>query len=257
MSKDMPATAIADKYEKLIEQLTKLSPPSPYAVATTKAQRLSAHGKFAASGKPASLCFDDGAQKLRAELERKHLELAQGFEVFNKKLAAAVGKYDGYFGRLCVLWHCIEHANDKDLPPIVTMDTARRVADFMHGFLFEHATAFYCGVLGLADERDRLAAVAGYVLAHKVQELTPRDIQRGTWSMHGLKRRDVEGVLEQLEGLGWVSRIPGPRQVLHWVVNPKVHERFAERAAKEVAQRKAVRELMAIDFAARRRARRS
>jgi Protein of unknown function (DUF3987)/Bifunctional DNA primase/polymerase, N-terminal len=245
MGKDVPTAAVAGEYAKLIEQLTELSPPNPYG--------LSAYGKFAASGQePASLCFDDGAQKLRAELECKHLELAQGFEVFNKKLAAAVGKYDGYFGRLCVLWHCIEHADDKDLPPIITENTARRVADFMHGFLFEHATAFYCGVLGLADEHDRLAAVAGYVLAHKVEELTPRDIQRGTWSMHGLKRRDVEGVLEQLEGLGWVSRIPGPRQVLHWIVNPKVHERFAERAAKEITQRKAARELMISDFARRR-----
>ena len=238
ISKDVPAMEITNKYEKLIKRLTELKPPPP-------------SNPYAAFGQEVvPLCFDDGAQKLRAELEQKHLELAQAFETFNKKLAAAAGKYDGYFGRLCVLWHCIEHADDKDLPPIVTIDTARRVADFMHGFLFEHATAFYCGVLGLADEHDRLAAVAGYVLAHKLERVTNRDIQRGDRTMRGLTKRETEEMFEQLEALGWITRTPGPR-TLHWIVNPRVHERFAERAAKETAQREATRQLMADAFAAR------
>jgi hypothetical protein len=238
VSKDLPtATIVNDNYEELIERLTKLEPPLD-----------------SLSQLPAPLRFDDGAQKLFAVVERKHLEWGQTFETFNKKLAAAIGKYDSYFGRMCLLWHCIEHAGEKQMPLIITEHTARRVTDFLHGFLLQHAKAFYCGVLGLADDHDRLAAIASYILTHKVQELTPRDIQRGTWAMRGLKRRDVEETFEQLEALGWVGRKSGPRQVPHWIVNLRVHELFAERTRMEAAKREVIRRVMNEDFAARRRA---
>ena len=60
----------------------------------------------------------------------------------------------------------------KSYHPIVSFATAKRVADFMHQFLFRHAIAFYAGVLGLADDHDRLTAVAGFILAHKLERLT-------------------------------------------------------------------------------------
>src|SRR3984893_5791529 len=49
-------------------------------------------------------------------------------------------------------------------------DACLRVERFIHSFLFPHALAFYAGILGLADDHDRLAAVAGYVLAYKLTE---------------------------------------------------------------------------------------
>jgi hypothetical protein len=44
---------------------------------------------------------------IREKLEQKHIELMD-YEIINRKLAAHVGKYDGIFARLCLLWHCIE-----------------------------------------------------------------------------------------------------------------------------------------------------
>jgi hypothetical protein len=49
------------------------------------------------------LRFDDGAQAYRQELEGRHLKL-QDCESINRKLAAHIGKYDGLFARLCVVW---------------------------------------------------------------------------------------------------------------------------------------------------------
>ncbi len=262
VSQDAPRTiAISERYGTLIKRLTELKPPAPYGnpferygaeTRAQKAKNLSAYGKFAATGEPPVLRFDDGAQKIRIELENKVLEWTQTFETFNKKLATAIGKYHAYFGRLSLLFHCIEHAGEKQLTPIVTENTARRAADFLLGFLLQHARAFYHGVLGLADEHDRLASVASYILTHKVEMLTPRDVQRGTWAMRGLKRRDVEETFEQLEALGWAVKKSGPRQVPHWTVNPRVHELFAERMAMETAKRETIRRVMEEDFAARR-----
>jgi hypothetical protein len=184
VGRDAPAPPVAEEYGKLVERLTELAPPPA-------ADAFEGFG-----GNTISLRFDEGARKLREELERKHLALAQQFEVMNKKLAAAFGKYDGYFGRLCLIWHCVEHAHETALPREVTEDTARRVADFMDRLLRPHALAFYGGVLGLADDHDRLAAVAGYILAHRLEKVTNRDVQRGDRSMRRLTRRETDEVFE-------------------------------------------------------------
>lgn len=182
---------------------------------------------------PTPVQFDAGALVIRERLERHHLDL-QGCEIVNRKLAAHIGKYDGIFARLCLVWHRVEETAGET----VTAHTAQRVADFMRRFLLPHATAFYAGVLALSDDHDRLTGVASYILAKKLERVTNRDVQRGTRAMRGLGRHDIEGVFDQLAALGWITRAPGPRSTdpPHWLVNPVVHRRFVERAAAEAAR---------------------
>lgn len=233
MGRDEPAPPVNSQYQFLIEELRNLEPPG-----------------FCGIGE---LTFDDGAQAIRRELEAKHLDM-QSMETVNRKLASHIGKYDGLFARLCVVWHCVEYVEesmfcgtlddvDSDLPEIVTEATARRVADFLHGFLLGHAMAFYAGVLGLSDDHDRLTAIAGYILSHKLERITNRDVQRGDSTMRGLKEHEIRPLLEQLDALGWLERIepPRPSSPPHWRVNPNVHAKFAERAEREAARREAIR----------------
>ena len=107
--------------------------------------------------------------------------------------------------------------------------------------------AFYSGVLGLSNDHDRLANVADYILAHKLERITNRDVQRGDRTMRNLTRRETETIFEQLDAFGWVTRTPGPRpsDPPHWIVNPVVHQKFAERAEAERKRRERERE--AID----------
>ena len=72
------------------------------------------------------------------------------------------------------------------MPALISERTARRVGAFLHGFLLAHALAFYAGVLELSNAHDRLTAVAGYILAHRLDRITNRDIQRGNRTMRGL-----------------------------------------------------------------------
>jgi hypothetical protein len=189
-------------------------------------------------GADMTLRFDDGAQSLRQELERKHLDL-QKCEAINRKLAAHIGKYDGIFALLCVIWHCVENAGDR-LPTIITEATARRAAGFLHSFFLPHAVAFYAGTLGLSNDHDRLTAVAGHILARKLERITNRDVQRGDRTMRGLERREIEAVFDQLDALGWIDRVAG-----HWIVNPVVHAKFAERAETEKQRREQERKTIA------------
>jgi len=130
---------------------------------------------------------------------------------------------------------------------IVDAGIAERVAAFLHGFLFPHALAFYTTIYGLADEHDRLTAVAGYILARKLTILTNRDIQRGDRTMRGLDKLDIESVFHQLDALGWVSRIPNRRlnEPPRANVNPEVHRLFAERAKQEAERRQREHEAIA------------
>jgi len=227
---EKPSEAVFD-YNKLISNLHELTPPMT--------------GGLDLVGSATSLRFDDGALAIREGLEKKHLELAQ-CESLNRKLASHIGKYNGIFARLCVVWHCIEHAGG-DRPTIITEATARRAAGFLHGFLLRHALAFYAGVLGLSNDHDALTAIAGYILAHKSERIAYRDCMRGDSIMKRLKPREAEERFEQLHGFGWVTRTPGPRPSTqpHWIVNPAVHKKFAERAKAEAERRERERATIA------------
>lgn len=185
-----------------------------------------------------ALQFDDDAQAVRRQLENRHNWLMTA-EVLNPKLASHVGKLDGLWARLCVLWHAIEHANVSQPPGVITASTAGRVAEFMRIFLLPQATAFYGGILGLSDDHERLKAVAAHVIAHRLTEITVRDVQRGDRAMRKIAKADVLPILEQLTALNWLSEVPGPRASSDptYLVNPAVHTLFAERAAREKAKR--------------------
>ena len=206
-----------------------------------------ARPQAAERGHPATadpLKFDDGALKIREELERKHLDLMK-LEGINRKLTSHFGKYNGIFARLCVVWHCVEHVGGHscrcrhggygtarcELP-------ARLPAAARGGVLY--------GVLGLANDHDRLANVADYILAHKLERITNRDIQRGDRSMRDLKRRETEAIFEQLDALGWVTRTRGlafrPAALDRQSV---VHQKFAARA--EAAKKRRERDREVID----------
>jgi hypothetical protein len=224
LGKDIPAAhAAGHSYDELIEHLHRRSPP------------------------PAPYMFADNALAIRAELEQKHLNL-MSCEATNKKLAAHIGKYDGLFARLCLLWHCIEEGQGS-----IGEHTARRVADFMYYFLLPHACSFYVGILGLSDDHERLTAVAGYILAHKLDRITNRDVQRGDRTMRGLKQQDIDGIFQQLDALGWISQTAAPRpsSPAHWIVNPAVHRLFAQRAERETVERIEQRERLADMFGRR------
>jgi hypothetical protein len=191
--------------------------------------------------------FTDEAAAIRWKLEQKHLDLQSAYQSVNRKLASHIGKYDGLFARLCLLWQIIENVDQCKAkgfdaygwPYDIEAKTAQRVADFMHDFLLRHAVAFYVNELGLSDDHDRLSAVAGYILARGLQQIARRDIQRGDHIMRKIKERDTNDVFEQLEALGWLVRKQGLRfNDVQWLVNPAVHVQFKEKAKQEVERRK-------------------
>lgn len=222
---DEPMPPINQDYEKLIFWLRKLTPHG-----------ISQEGYWS---------FSTEAQSIRRELEEKHLSL-QSLENINRKLASHIGKYDGLFARLCIVWHFVEHfvrtedkVSQSNIPTEIAGTTAQRVADFLHEFLLPHALAFYSGILSLSDDHDRLQSLAGYILARHLEVVKNRDMHRGDRQMRKLTDREIRVVFEQLEALGWLERHDSPKSSSppHWYVNPLVHTKFEARANAERKRR--------------------
>lgn len=224
---DVPPAAAVGQYSGLVRRLNGLQRPVQGGLAET------------------SLKFDSAAQDLRHELSERHHEMQASWEILNKKLAAHIGKYDGLFARLCVVFHCIESTSPRPAP-VIPFDTARRVADFLHEFLFPHALAFYQNVLGLSDRHDAVLATAGWILTHRPEKITVRDVRRGDRTMRDLDDDQAAEVLRKLDAMSWLDPLPQVRKdSVSYAVVPAVYEEFELRAAKEKERRERVRELIA------------
>ena len=182
--------------------------------------------------------FDEPAREIRQELEQKHHDLIACEVLTRSWRRTSESTTESSPGSACC--GTASRARTRSPSRRVTADTARRVADFLHRFLLPHAMAFYTDVLGVSEDHDRLAAVAGYILAHKVEVLTNRVIQRGDRTMRRLDQTRDQRVCQQLDAFGWLDRISGMRasDPPRWYVNPEVHRLFADRARKEEERRR-------------------
>ncbi|MBB6304031.1 DUF3987 domain-containing protein [Rhizobium leucaenae] len=224
---DAPPSAAVGEYGGLVQRLHTLQRPMLGGISEVP------------------LKFDGAGQALRQELSEKHHEMQTSWEIINKKLAAHIGKYDGLFARLCVVFHCIEATSSRPAP-VIPFETTRRVAEFLHEFLFAHALTFYSNVLGLSDGHDALLATAGWILAHQPEKLTVRDVRRGDRTMREMDDEEAAEVLRKLDAMAWLDPIPQVRRdSVAYSVNPDVYVEFQHRASQEKTRRDRVRELIA------------
>ncbi|MEO6151863.1 MAG: DUF3987 domain-containing protein [Croceibacterium sp.] len=233
VGRDVPADRAVEDYDRLIERLELMRPPARGGLV---------HG----DDRPQPLRFDDRARRVREQLEVSHLDLVRSLEGVSPKLAAHFGKYDGLFARLCVLWHCIEHADSMQPPVEICLPVAEKVAAFMERFLRPMAIAFYAGTLGLSAGHDDLIALASYIVAKGLDEVKARDAQSSTHSFRHMTAEQFRLLCEKLEAFGWLEKAePGPKSnTPRWLVNPLAHELFADRARNEAIRREAARDAL-------------
>lgn len=194
------------------------------------------------------LQFSDEARAVRERLEARHHKQVAAIEGFNKKLAAHIGKFDGLFARLCIVWHCIEHIEEKALPIVVTGDTASRVAEFLSGYLMKHSLCFYTNILGLDDGQDITQDVAGYILSKRLDVITMRALERSVRSFRSALKDERTRVMEQLEAFGWIHPQNRRSDAASWAVSPEVHTMFEDKAKSERQRRNEIRQAI-IDLA--------
>jgi len=233
VGRDVETPPVAETYHRLVSRLNKMRKPK------------SGLGGNVGIMIDTPLRFDDEAQDFRQEVTEEFRKLQEGWEAVNLKLSAHIGKFEGLFARLCVLWQCAESA-DTVPDATINIETARRVAEFMRRYLLQHSIAFYTDVLGISDRQDAVVATAGFILSHGLSRITVRDVRRGDRIMRTMDNLEAQAVLEQLDAFGWLEPIPTTRQDSQaWTVRPAVHTMFAERAKAEAERRTMVRKVIA------------
>lgn len=199
------------------------------------------------------LLFDDAA---RAVLHRVEAKLAQfqALQTLPTRMRYHLGKWSGLFVRLCLLYYAIECAALKmPVEGEIDGETAARVERFMFEYLFWHLQYFYEQVLGEIGASDDVTRVANLILAHSFERLTGADISRNIKAWRKAPRSLRDAIMDQLEIAGWIRRDPsnGRTGVGAWLVNPKVHEQFAERAQEEKRRREVAKAAIMAGLAER------
>jgi len=178
----------------------------------------------------------------KAHVEREAVETAarnvQILPDTSNAFRAHLSKWPGIFARLLLTFHALE---SPILDPVISGETARKVARLMIDYMLPHAARFYADVLG--HEHMKYARwVAGYILAHAKERITAREIGRGCHELYQ-DRAALYSAMEALTLAGWVTAIAdaNAKQPTRWQVSRQVHELFAERARQECERREAVR----------------
>lgn len=160
-----------------------------------------------------------------------------------------LGKWDGMFARLCLVFKAYENAEagrDQFENSVVDEGTALRVEALMKRYFLPEAMRLFTNVLGdNSDARGEYVQWIGHwILAGDKERISVRDIGRDYRDWKKLDSRQQEQVMISLETAGWIerhvsgrARLGGEWAKTKWNVNPQVHKMFEERAKAERALR--------------------
>ena len=170
------------------------------------------------------------------------------------RLQSTFGKWHGLFARLCLTFHLIEIAAARvrgEIGPtidVIPAEIAARVRRYMRGVLAPNLLRAEALIFD-TKQTDHAAWIAGYVLAHGLENITARDVVRNYRSLRSPEERGtLYNTMESLCVFGWLAPVPQRSEVkppVAWLVNPAVHIAFAERAEAERKRRAAAREAIA------------
>lgn len=189
------------------------------------------------------------AHDVRERVAKMSFDLAR-FEALPGGLRSHFGKWEGLFPRILLAFHVIEYAASRTMPPsVIPGEIAEKVGLFMEEFLLPHALAFYQEILDANQQQERIRWVCGYILAHKLEQLSTRDLARSCrwwgkmadWERQKLLKSVVEWgwILPKSRGSDMLSKLP-----TLYFVNPAVHEVFAKRAEMEKIKRAEIMQII-------------
>lgn len=181
------------------------------------------------------------------------------------RVGSTVGKWGGLFGRLCLVFHLIElaahnvrHPDERTrplgpLPSLVSEETAARVHRYMDEILAPNLLRAD-GVIFHSPETNHAGWIAGYILAKRLDVVHARNIVQDYHPIRAPElKRSLHSIMESLVLFGWVVPIEpsNPSKPPHsWMVNPRVHIRFARRAVEEKTRRERAYQAMLDRMAA-------
>ena len=188
----------------------------------------------------------DEAHKVREDFEEYTRTLIT-YPAFPGGLRSHLGKWEGLFARLLLLYHSIECYSQRKHPLALQVSgaTAECVVRLMRNFLLPHSLAYYTDILGAAGDLEHSRWIAGHILSKKLETVTNRDLLRAYKQWRGLDDWRRQRITESLCDMGWMTPVGdaarSKRGAHTWAINARVHEVFAAKAAAEAERRERIR----------------
>ena len=185
--------------------------------------------------------FSADAQKVRREFSQWAWEAAKG-EWVGDALRSHVSKYDTFYARTCLTYHCIATADAHlaHVPAEIPADIARQVATLFQDCLFHHAAHFYTQVISSSSDLiHHVREIASKILAFQWHEISPTLLAQKMWSWRSFKDWEKRAIFTSLAEAGWTrtddKRGYVPGVPIRYSVNPGLYSMFAEQAEIEWA----------------------
>lgn len=223
--------------------------PADMVAASAYKRMLAAAVELHAAPEPCWLSA--GAQAIRSEFVKWVYRTANS-GTLPDGLASAIGKFEGYFARLCLVMHGAEcaHANMPVIAPEIHEVTALRVQALLLGLFYPHAERFYRDTISEGSTYYRNPQiVAAFILATGAEAINITMLWRSLSLWRHIEARQRTDTMRSLVEAGWLRK-DGESS---YAVNPRVHEAFSAQAQLEAERREKFAAAMAEKMPSRRR----
>ena len=170
------------------------------------------------------------------------------------RLKSAFGKWPGLFARVALAFHLIDVADANaagGVAPytlVIPAETAKMAAAFMLDIVLPHMLRADAVMFSTA-QTGHARWVAGFILAHRMERITTRDVVQAYGALRSPEMRgEMADVMASLVTVGWLEpELPSNpvKPVGAWKVNPAAHVLFAAKAEQERRRRDEARENLA------------
>lgn len=119
---------------------------------------------------------------------------------------------------------------------VIAVETARSVAALMHEVLLPHQLRADAVMFSTA-QTGHARWIAGYILSHRSDRITVRDIVRAYRPLSASEtRNELAAVMDSLTTVDWVEPEPTAnpaKSISSWRINPLVYVNYAAKAERE------------------------
>lgn len=163
------------------------------------------------------------------------------------KIRAWLGKAEGFFARLVLVYHCIECADLGIYPTCkpVSGENAERVSRLFFSTLYQHARYFYGEILNQHEHAGHLTSVALLILAREPESINRRWMARN-YRPAAKNWDQISQVLDSLAAYGWLVRVGIDKRgkTTSWTPRRAIYELFADQASAERKRREKARKIL-------------
>lgn len=185
-----------------------------------------------------------GARAARERFEKWLFEFEQT-DALGPSFSSFLGKLAGVWGRLALVMHAIDPGLSME---VVSARHAEAATRLVVEYIIPSAARVYVSMSVGASSISVTRDIAGFILVKKLDRIVASDMSRNVRSTRRATLPEITRALSPLVAGGWLAPEKDHAGNNSWVVNPRVHELLAHRAASEEGRRAHLRRFIAEEL---------